>query len=232
MTAPAAPVTPDAPAAPVAPPTAPAAPVVPAPPTTPPAAPGAPTDPFAGWDGKIESLPAAAQKVITDLRKENGDTRAAKNVESERVKAILKAAGIETEDDDPVKALETARAAATASAAEARTLRVEIALSNAARTHGADESLLVAVLSHKGEIAKLDPAAADFTQTLDALVKDTVEKNPKLKGSAAPGASGIPGSGGPGPVTDIDAQIAEATKAGNHQLAISLKRQKAYAPRA
>lgn len=34
----------------------------------------------------------------------------------------------------------------------------------------------------------------------------------------------------PANAADIDTQIAEATKAGNHALAISLKRQKAYAP--
>jgi hypothetical protein len=63
-------------------------------------------------------------------------------------------------------------------------------------------------------------------------VKAEVAANPKLKSGLAPSASGVSAPGGPGPSADIDAQIDAATKAGNHALAIALKRQKAYAPRA
>lgn len=224
---------PEPPAPPVVPPVVPAAPVAPpvAPPTIP-ATPPAPVAPAAAVSEKVEDLPDWAQKLIGDTRKEAADNRVAKQAETDRVKAILKAAGIETEDDDPIKALETTRATNQSLTDENRTLRVELALGSSARLHGADESLLVAVLAHKGELAKLDPAAADFSTKLDALVKATVEANPKLKGGQAPPVSGIPGSGGPGPAADIDAAIDAASKAGRTEEVIRLRRQRAYAQQA
>ncbi|SOD72727.1 hypothetical protein SAMN05892883_2076 [Jatrophihabitans sp. GAS493] len=227
VTPPAAPTDPQTP--PTAPTTPPAAPVTP-PATVPPAP--TPADVFANWDGKVETLPEAAQRIIRDARKEAGDSRTAKNAEAERVKAILAAAGIDTGDEDPVKALETARAERDQLAAEAKTLRVERALDAAARTHKADAALLTAVLAHNGELTKLDPASATFATELDALVLKAVADNPKLKDTQAASASGIPSSGGPGVPADIEVQIAEATKAGNHRLAIALKRQQAYASQA
>lgn len=190
-------------------------------------------DAFSGWDGKVETLPPAAQKIITDLRKENGDTRAAKNAETERVKAILAAAGIKTDEDDPVKALETTKATNETLSQENRNLRVEIALTKAAADNKADGDLLTAWLAHKGEIAKLDPTADGFAAALDALVKQTVKDNPKLlAGTQAATSSTVSGTGGPGVAADIDVRIAEAEKAGRFEESIALKRQKAYAPTA
>lgn len=222
MTAPAP--TPGAPEAPpAAPPTAP--PAAPAPTPAPSGQAPAPVD----WDGKVESLDPKVQKMITDLRKEAGDSRTAKNAESERVKAILKAAGIDVGDEDPVKAAENSARERDEARAEARVLKVERAVEKAARTAGADEDLLTAVLAHQGHLAKLDPTAADFTAALDALVKAAVDSNPKLKTGRVPVPSSVDHAGGSGEgAHDLDAQIADATKNRDFVRAISLKRQKAY----
>jgi hypothetical protein len=68
--------------------------------------------------------------------------------------------------------------------------------------------------------------AAEITAAIDRLI----EKKPYL---AAQGGKRFQGGADGGARNDtgksVDEQIAEATKAGNHRLAISLKRQKAYA---
>jgi len=234
MTQPAA-ATPGAPAAPSTPaPAAPVTPSAPAPVVTPPVPtppPGTPP-PAATPPEKVEDLPPWAQKIISDTRKEAADHRAGKQVESERVKAILKAAGIESDDDDPVKVLETTRTERDTIAQDLYDLKVERALATACKRGGADEDLTVAVLASQGKLDELDLTAADFDAKLDALVKAAVDSNPKLKGGQAPSASGVSAPGGPGETADIDARIEAATKAGNHELAISLKRHKAYTPRA
>lgn len=151
--------------------------------------------------GKVEDLPDWAQRIIRDTRKEAGDARAAGKKAADEAQAALtksigKALGLIKDDEKPDPAKLTEQL--TATQAEARTLKVERALDKAARKHGADEDLLVAVLAHNGELKKLDPTADDFTKTLDALVKTTVDANPKLKATQAAAASGVDGAGGSG----------------------------------
>jgi hypothetical protein len=64
----------------------------------------------------------------------------------------------------------------------------------------------------------------------DSITKQA-ERLVALRGEAKPSTPRPDPTQGarPGDAMDIDTQIAEATKAGNHRLAISLKRQKAYA---
>lgn len=188
-------------------------------------------DPFAGWDGKVESLPEAAQKIIRDARKEAADHRAAKNAETERVQAILKAAGIDTGDEDPVKALEATRTELGEKGDALYDAQIKLAMVDACETAGTDRRLTTAVLALDGKLDDLDPTADDFKATLAALVAEAVKTDPKLKAVQAAAASGVSSTGGPGESADIDAQIEAATKAGNHALAISLKRQKTYAHR-
>ncbi|WP_293787769.1 hypothetical protein, partial [uncultured Aeromicrobium sp.] len=83
-------------------------------------------------------------------------------------------------------------------AADAKNARVELALYKASAKHDADPDLLTAVLAHKGKLSDLDPTADDFDTTLDALVKQAVADNPRLKAAPAAGKSGAELNGGSG----------------------------------
>jgi hypothetical protein len=162
----------------------------------------------------VDQLPAWAQKIIRDTRKEAGDNRtkatAAESAAEERVNKILEAAGIKPAGEalDPAKLTEQLSAKDQA----IRRLTVERALDKAARKNGADEDLLTAVLAHQGALGELDPTASDFTEKLDALVKSAVGANPKLKAARAAAASGIELSGGTGEQGQITAaQLAQMT---------------------
>lgn len=227
------PVVPAAPGAPAVP-AAPAAPVVPAASVVPPVVPAAPGVPAAP-DGKVEDLPDWAQKIITDVRKEAGDARAAgktaaETAQAELTKSIGKALGLIKDDEpgDPVKLTEQL----TASQSAAKDALVQLNVYKAAGAHQADPNALLDSNSFLAKVRELDHTAKDFEAKLGEAIKKAVTENPKLKGGLAPTASGIPGTGGPGPAADIDAAIDTATKAGDHATAIRLKRQKAYAPRA
>jgi hypothetical protein len=78
-------------------------------------------------------------------------------------------------------------------------------------------------------VADLDPNGSDFSTKVDDAIKAAVAANPKLKAALAAGASTVQHAGGPGEAAHtLDAQIEAARKAGKHELAISLQRQKAY----
>lgn len=176
--------TPEAPAAPE-PPAAPASPEAPAAPT--------------GWDGKIESLDPAAQKIITDLRKEAGDNRVKAKTESDRVEAILKAAGIKTDEADPVEV-------AAKSTADALAARRELAVFKAAAASGADPSKLLDRTSFTSSIAGIDPSDGP---ALTAAIQAAVAADNSLKAVLAASASGseLGGTGETGQITE--AQLAQ-----------------------
>jgi hypothetical protein len=168
------------------------------------ATPGTP----AAWDGKIESLDAGVQKIIGDLRKENGDRRVALTASETRTAAILAAAGIKTDETDPVKLLETRTAErdtlATSGAASAR----ELAIYKAAGTL-ADPSKLLDSNAFLTSVAGIDPADGP---AIIAAITAAVTANPNLKAARAAGASGIDLSGGTGEQGQItDAQLAQMT---------------------
>src|SRR5690554_6762639 len=66
------------------------------PPATPPAPKSAEAPKGDDWDGKVESLPAAAQQMIKDLRKADGDERVAKK----QLEAIAKALNPDAKGDE------------------------------------------------------------------------------------------------------------------------------------
>jgi hypothetical protein len=81
--------------------------------------------------------------------------------------------------------------------AENRQLLSRIEVGSAARTAGADEALVTAVLSHGGKLKDLDPAAADFAVKVKTLVDEAIAANPRLKLEATPA---VPAAGGRGAV--------------------------------
>ena len=156
-------------------------------PVTPPAA----TEPpkASEWDGKVESLPADAQKMIRDLRGKDADERVA----AKTLAAIQKALNPDAAEEkaDPVK-LAAQLAERDADAKQAKT---ELAVFRLASKQGADADALLDSRAFLAKIAELDPSkSAD----IEKAIKDAVTDNPKLKLVQAASASGSDFSGGSG----------------------------------
>lgn len=203
------------------PPAAATTPPVPTPPVTP-AAPEAVASPWAD--------PAAAEAEIKRLRAENGAARtnakaqAAEEARKELAASIGKLLDPEaTEPTDPAALAEQV----TTSQAEAKQARVELAVFRNAASAGGDPAALLDSSSFLKSLDAIDPSDS---AAITAAIQSAVAANARL--GAAPGdpvtpapnpAQGAGAGGAPG----LDAQIADATKAGNIQLAIALKQQRA-----
>jgi hypothetical protein len=193
MSEPIAPTAPDAAAAePVAPTPGPAAPAEPAEPAAAPAT----------WDGKVESLDPAVQKMIKGLRDESANYRVKATTAEERTQAILAAAGISTDNTpDPVEAAKQAAAerdAATATAAQAAR---ELAIFKAASAAGANPNALLDSNSFTASVKDIDPSDG---AAIAAAITAAVQANPTLKAARAAGVSGsdFSGSGEQGQITE------------------------------
>lgn len=141
------------------------------------------------WDGKVDSLPAGAQKMIADLRKAEGDERVAKKT-LDQLMAVLNP-GQKGEKPD-AEALTKQLTEQTTAAKQAQ---VELAVYRAAGKHGADAD---ALLDSRAFLAKI--ADIDHTKTADVekAIKEAVENNPKLKSVRVAGSSTADGAGGSG----------------------------------
>lgn len=177
-------VTPAAPAAPPAEPQAPAA-ATPEAPKAVPTPPKAPEPAGNPWDD-----PKAAQAEIERLRKENGAARtnakaqAAEDAKKELAQTIGKALGlVEDEPIDPVKLTESL----TASQAEAKQARVELAVFRAAAQAGGDPAALLDSSSFLKSLNDIDP---NDGAAITAAITKAVESNPRL--GAAPAGPQAP----------------------------------------
>ena len=184
----------------------PEAPVVP----TPPAA--VPTPPVVAPVAaeNVTDLPAWAQKLITDTRKEAGDHRAAAKVAGDQAQKDLTdklavALGLKPDAaTDPAAltaSLTSAQQAATASARE-------LAIFKAAAASGADPSRLLDSNSFMSSVSGLDPADG---AAVTAAITAALAANPLLKVARAASASGseLSGTGETGQITE--AQLAQMT---------------------
>ena len=184
--------------------------------------------------GKVEDLPEWAQKIIRDSRDEAGKARttakanAAAEARTALAQEIGKALGLVKDDETPDPAKLTEQL--TATQAQARQAAIELAVYKAAGKHSGDPVAILDSRAFLASVQALDPNGSDFNTAVDAAIKAAVEGNPKLKATApAAGASTVQHAGGSGEAArTLDAQIEEARKAGKHELAISLQRQKAY----
>lgn len=167
-------------------------------PADPPAAPSTdpkPSDPAPSeWDGKIESLPADAQKVIADLRKEAGDERVA----AKTLAAIQKALNPDAKGDEKPDADALTKALADRDK-DAKQAKTELAVYRLAGKNGADPD---ALLDSRGFLAKLADLDPTDTAKITKAITDAVKDNPKLKAVLAAGASGADLSGGSGEKRD------------------------------
>jgi hypothetical protein len=118
------------------------------------------------------------------------------------VKAILAAAGISDESDDPVEAAKTASAERDTATASAKSSARELAIYKAAATNGADATKLMDSNSFITSIAGIDPGDGDAIAT---AIRAAVEANTNLKAVRAAGASGIELGG-----TQEQGQVSEA----------------------
>lgn len=175
--------------------------------TAPPAAANAPTTGTEAQD--VSSLPAWAQKLITDTRTEAAKHRTEKQTAAQQAQAaqaqrdaILKAAGLKADgseaDPDP--------AALAAQIQEAQavawTNAVELSVVRSAMTVGANAEALIdsrAFIDSLDAFVDLDPNTAEFKTKLAEHVKAYVDKHPTFKAAApGPARSGGDHPGGAG----------------------------------
>lgn len=152
------------------------------------------------WDGKVESLDPAVQKMITDLRGEaaasrtNAKATAAQEAEAALAQKIGQALGLVKDGDDAPKPEELTAQVATSQAA-ARAAQVELAVYKAATTAGADPQALLDSRSFLDAVKDADPADAT---AITAAITKAITDNPRLKATQAAARSGGDLAGGTG----------------------------------
>ncbi len=170
---------------------APAEPTTTPTPTEPPVATATPTEPPTPSSDPEPKAPAnpwedpvAAKAEIERLRRENGAARtnakaqAAEDAKKELAQTIGRALGlVEDEPIDPAKLTESL----TASQAEAKNARVELAVFRAANAAGGDPAALLDSQSFLRSLADVDPSD---TAAVQAAIEKAVADNPRL--GAAP----------------------------------------------
>ncbi|MCQ1951613.1 hypothetical protein NNX28_16975 [Arthrobacter sp. zg-Y859] len=164
----------------------------PAPQPTPPAQPDPrPAEPAAQeWDGKVESLPPAAQKLIRDLRKDDGDERVAKKT----LDAIQKALNPDAKPEEKADPAQLTKLLSERDA-ETKQLKAELAVYRSAGKHGADPDALLDSRGFLAKIADLDPTDS---KAITKAITEAVNENPKLKAVQVAGSSGADFNGGSG----------------------------------
>jgi len=167
-----------------------------------------PTKPTAS-DDLSELSSADLAKMVRKLRAENASDRttakqqAAKDAVDELTGKLGKALGYVKDDQPPTaeeltKQLTEAAKERDATQSELQQLRVERAAERAAREHGADVDTLLDSRSFATKLADLDPTDSGFSDAVNALVKKTVDDNPKFKVAQVATSSSADFSSGPG----------------------------------
>jgi hypothetical protein len=190
------------------------------PPATPPVEPTTP--PTTEWDGKIESLPADAQKIIRDLRKESNGRRdklsTAEQRQQDVVRALAKAAGIELPEEqqpDPADLTEKL----TAAQERARDSAAELIVWRHAKDLGVDPSAVTDSRAFERAIKDLDPTDPAFVESVKAAASTAAEQNPKLKAASTAGQSSADFSGGSGEGAITQAKFNSMSNAEKNDLA-------------
>ncbi|MGP5689769.1 hypothetical protein [Glutamicibacter ardleyensis] len=156
------------------------------------------------WDGKVESLPPAAQKMIADLRKADGDERVAKK----QLEAITKALNPGAKGDDKPTAEQLTKQLTERDTA-AKQAQTELAVYKLAGKAGADADALLDSRAFLAKIADLDHTD---TKAVTKAISDAITDNPKLKSVRVAGSSAADGAGGSGEQrTKKSMSLAEAT---------------------
>lgn len=162
----------------------------------------------------VADLPAWAQKIIADTRKEAGDSRAAgktaaETAQAELVQRLGQALGL-VKDGEPAPDPAALTAQLSEQQATARDAQIQLAIFRAAPKSGADADALLDSNSFLSSIREVDPA--DAKAIGDAIAK-AVADNPKLRTVLAAGASGANFTGGSGEGAQKPTTIADAVAA-------------------
>jgi hypothetical protein len=165
------------------------------------------------WDGKVESLPADVQKIISDARADAGKARTtAKQQAADAARAdlltqiapALKALGVDIPGGETVtpeqlqQRLTEEANARQASDATTQNLQREHQVLLAAIGAGADHKRLLDSRSFLAKVADLDPTAEDFPTIVENAVKKALTDDPTLKAARAAGQSSVDHPGGSG----------------------------------
>lgn len=135
-------------------------------------------------EGDVSTLPAWAQKAISDARAEAGKSRtvakanAAQAAEQALAQKIGQALGLVKDDQQATPEQLTQQLAE--SQKSARETAVHLAAYKAAQTEQARADRLLNSRSFTDKLAQLDPAAADFGEQLKAAIKAEVATDPDL----------------------------------------------------
>ncbi|MEU4178195.1 hypothetical protein [Streptomyces sp. NPDC026589] len=154
-------------------------------------------------DGDVSTLPAWAQKAISDARAEAGKSRtvakanAANAAEQALAQKIGQALGLVKDDQQATPEQLTQQLAE--SQKSARETAVHLAAYKAAQTEQARADRLLNSRSFTDKLAQLDPAAADFGEQLKTAIKAEVDTDPDLykvrPAGAVKGGADFSGSG-------------------------------------
>lgn len=165
-------------------------------PTTAPAAPagepGEPKGKAPRFEGEFD--PARFERLVENLRgdvekwkaKSEAAEQRAGQQQADLVKRFAEAFGLAPTAEKPptpeelASQLEAERTQRQQAADQAQQTQVELAVYRSAGRFGGDPDALLDSRSFANRIAKLDPAAGDFTSAVEAAVKAAVEANPKL----------------------------------------------------
>ncbi|MGW8988714.1 hypothetical protein ACWGRF_02065 [Streptomyces zhihengii] len=227
-----------------------AAPTPPAPGTpptpTPPAVPPTPAPPAGGHGEDINSLPAWAQKALTDARAEAGKSRtvakqnAADQARAELVEQFAQVLGIGTEKpptaDELAAQLRDTTARSDAAEERAAAAAIELHVYRTAARLGADAEALLDSRAFCDAVDDLDPSdPAAFNTAVQAAIETALTNNPRLRARPSAGRSGgdLGGGGGSGDQAhSLDKQIAQAKADGNWREAMRLENTKLLAAEA
>lgn len=132
---------------------------------------------------EVKDFPAAAQKLIRDLRREAADNRTkattAEESSKKQLDAIAVALGLKKgEEVDPAKLQEQLTADVAKAHGERDEARLELAVFKAADKHGADPGALLDSRDFLKDVGELDATDKAFAADLVELIKQRVKDNP------------------------------------------------------
>ncbi|MFG7941195.1 hypothetical protein [Streptomyces cacaoi] len=148
--------------------------------------------------GDESTLPAWAQKALSDARAEAGKSRvaakekAADDARADLAQQIGRALGLVDDDQAPDPAALTQQL--TTAQEQARTTAVELAVYRAAQAAGADPDALLDSRQFADAVAEVDPTD---TAAVRAAIEAAVKANPKLAAPSGPPRGGAEFAGAP-----------------------------------
>lgn len=140
-------------------------------------------------DPAIKKANREAANYRTQLREQEKKNAALESKLNDLLGGLGKLTGT-SKETSPEDALKQAQAEREEAQAKLREMEQEILLGRAGKEAGADMDLLLPFLRGTGALKELDPTAADYADQVSALVKATVDSNPKLKTTVVPSSSG------------------------------------------